>query len=1177
MSHSSSSVTKYIIVEASTSGGSFSGLTVCGGNGLTVDFITGCTSDGVNLEGGIFNNGVLTIPTINATTFSGGTYYGDGSNLIGISSVDSYMTGGTYTNGFITFSGNGVFSDVSIDVSALLDNTNYYVTGSTLNGNTLELGRNGGLSTLTTDLSSLTTVDNYVSGGTYNTGNIFFSGNSSETSFIVDVSALLDDTNSYVTGGTVSGTNLILGRNGGLSDITIDTSVYFDDVDNYVTGATMNINTLELSRSGGLSDVTVDLSQFIDNTNYYVTGSTLNGNVLELGRSGGLSTLTTDLSQFVDNTDNFITGGAMVGTSLVLNRTDVLSAVTVDLSQFIDLDTSVTGLTYNPATYDLTLSQDNGKPSYVSNLATLASDIFVLSGVYDVSTGVVTYTTNSGTTFNVSGFTSGMTDSYTISANLNNTTIEFENNILGPVTYGVDLGPLFTGKTNNTDFWVHTGDTNNPHQTTFSNLINTGHTHTLSEITDFSSYSGSVQTQIGGKVDNTTFTTYTADTLTTLNTKVDNGINVGDGHEIFSGITGTDIYFRTLSGGTNTTLTTINDVIKIDVTIPEDVNTFVTGSTLNGNTLELGRNGGLPTLTTDLSQFLDNTDRFVTGATMNVNVLELTRSGGLSDVTVDLSQFLDNTNTFVSGGTYNTGNLFFSGNSSETSFIVDVSALLDDTNSYVTGGTVSGTDLVLGRNGGLVDVTIDTSAYFDNTDNFVTGATMNVNTLELSRSGGLSDVTVDLSQFIDDTNDGVVSGASMNGNTLELGRTQGLSDVTVDLSQFIDNTNFYVTGSTFSDSTLTLGRNGGLSGITTELIGLNVVHNCLKDSAGTLNVGDPVFAKSWNDTFDVVSVELADATTSSGTMPAIGVIIHTGNTTVQATLLVSGQHDNFDTSSWAIRDPLYVSSISTLTNIRPTGDTQVQKIGQVLKVDATVGIITVHGANRANDIPNLSYSKFWLGGTDDVGVETTINDLTKVTTPNPTDNLMFWDQTDSIHKKVDWSGVSVTTVANIGGGIGTFAQKVGTENQLKTLTSTGSTVVITTNGTEVNIENAAGGGESNTASSVGFGQSLWKDKVASDLRFYSISGGTNVTVDLNGDTIVVNGPAGAGQDNTASNLDTTGFYAQKVSDDLQFKGLTSTGGTITISNNATTVNVESSGGNTVNDATKIFSWYMNIT
>ena len=72
------------------------------------------------------------------------------------------------------------------------------------------------------------------------------------------------------------------------------------------------------------------------------------------------------------------------------------------------------------------------------------------------------------------------------------------------------------------------------------------------------------------------------------------------------------------------------------------------------------------------------------------------------------------------------------------------------------------------------------------------------------------------------------------------------------------------------------------------------------------------------------------------------------------------------------------------------------------------------------------------------------------------------------------------------------------------------------------------------------------------------------------------GGAGGGESNTASNLGGgTGLFAQKSGVDLEFKSLTSTGDTITISNDSTTVNVEVK--NKVNDANQVFSWFMNVT
>jgi hypothetical protein len=66
---------------------------------------------------------------------------------------------------------------------------------------------------------------------------------------------------------------------------------------------------------------------------------------------------------------------------------------------------------------------------------------------------------------------------------------------------------------------------------------------------------------------------------TELNSKVENGINVGGQTEVFSGKSGSNLYFKTLSGGSNTTLIEQGDIITIDVSVPVDTNTFVTGGT----------------------------------------------------------------------------------------------------------------------------------------------------------------------------------------------------------------------------------------------------------------------------------------------------------------------------------------------------------------------------------------------------------------------------------------------------------------------------------------------------------------------------------------------------------------------------------------------------------------------
>ena len=70
--------------------------------------------------------------------------------------------------------------------------------------------------------------------------------------------------------------------------------------------------------------------------------------------------------------------------------------------------TSVTGLTFNNTSYDLTLGLDDGS-SFTDNLGILASDIKVTGGTYNPSTEEITFVNNSGGTFVVSGVSSTFT------------------------------------------------------------------------------------------------------------------------------------------------------------------------------------------------------------------------------------------------------------------------------------------------------------------------------------------------------------------------------------------------------------------------------------------------------------------------------------------------------------------------------------------------------------------------------------------------------------------------------------------------------------------------------------------------------------------------------------------------------------------------------------------------
>lgn len=133
-------------------------------------FLTGCTNSNFVIpvlyyNGTNYQNYNITFQDFACGVFdnyvSGATLNGydliltrtDGTNMtINLFDIDTFLSAGTYSNGFIYFSGHN--TNFAIDVTALLDDTNTYVTGSTLDGSILTLTRNDGVQ-ISTDLTPL--------------------------------------------------------------------------------------------------------------------------------------------------------------------------------------------------------------------------------------------------------------------------------------------------------------------------------------------------------------------------------------------------------------------------------------------------------------------------------------------------------------------------------------------------------------------------------------------------------------------------------------------------------------------------------------------------------------------------------------------------------------------------------------------------------------------------------------------------------------------------------------------------------------------------------------------------------------------------------------------------------------------------------------------------------------
>lgn len=141
-----------------------------------------------------------------------------------------------------------------------------------------------------------------------------------------------------------------------------------------------------------------------------------------------------------------------------------------------------------------------------------------------------------------------------------------------------------------------------------------------------------------------------------------------------------------------------------------------------------------------------------------------------------------------------------------------------------------------------------------------------------------------------------------------------------------------------------------------------VIAWALKGSVGTINSGEVVYISGYNLGQNVVEVELADAD-DSGAMPAIGIALEAITNGATGRVAVGGRLESQDTSSFTAGDELYVDTTAGgLTNTKPTGATAaIQKVGLVLRSNVSTGVITVVGAGRSNDVPNLASTNFWVG------------------------------------------------------------------------------------------------------------------------------------------------------------------------------------------------------------------------
>jgi len=151
-------------------------------------------------------------------------------------------------------------------------------------------------------------------------------------------------------------------------------------------------------------------------------------------------------------------------------------------------------------------------------------------------------------------------------------------------------------------------------------------------------------------------------------------------------------------------------------------------------------------------------------------------------------------------------------------------------------------------------------------------------------------------------------------------------------------------------------------------------------------------------------------------------------------------------------------------------------------------------------------------------------------------------------------GISlITTASNVGTGDNIFKQKTLQNLEFKSITA-GAGITLTANADDIQITAT---GATDTASNLGGGEQVFSTKVGGNFQFRSLNEGTgniNLTVSTNADEIEFTNTA---EINTASNVGdygSEGLFSQKNAYDLEFKSLAA-GNNITINSSPTTVTI----------------------
>ena len=567
-------------------------------------------------------------------------------------------------------------------------------------------------------------TDITVTGGTYNSGTgTLTMTNTTGGTFNVTGFTTGGGSDTYVTGGTFSSDTLTLDRNDGNNvNVTGFTSINTNIANSNLTldqSRTVSLNANDLKFIGGSAE-TLEFSS----SDIILSAATGGGTISFKGIASS-----SENRVLVINTNGVLSYNDNIQSDTAISALTYNSewGVTKELTDGTSGTTQlpfITGGTFNGS--DITLKTAGGLESDITISGPESTDVYVISGDYDNSTGSLTLTRNDAGTVVVTGFTTGGTSTqslqqvldtgnvsttgmYISGATLTATTVDINGGnidgvILGsvsPVTLTSNSATITGGFING----VTLGNVSPVTITSNSATITGGFINgvTLGNSTPVTITSNSA-TITGGFINGVTLGNSTPVTITSNSATITGGFIDGTAIGTTTRSTGGFTYIYDNNGSTGTTgqilTTTSTGITWSDVSTTDY---FVTGGTYDNSngTLTLGRNDGN---TINVTGFTTGTteDTYVTGVSYN----QLSKT-----LTVGLNDGVDFTATgfspTITGGTYSNGEISLENNDGTSTTIGGLEILTHIGTTTASTVSVSGTTI------DTVNATTYQGAFFD--------------------------------------------------------------------------------------------------------------------------------------------------------------------------------------------------------------------------------------------------------------------------------------------------------------------------------------------------------------------------------------------------------------------------------------------------------------------------------